>query len=226
MTFQGAVGVPFASNTTIGSGLDRAKKLCLMSKHWSQKRNQCFYMNQTDQTRAILTANLEGQLDSGVWVRIIVLHFAQQFGPPRSGRVGEAAQPSIRETRTPSMRRRPGIVSGGGKGLRRQQGRRSPETADGDSCRKGLGAAGAQTSLPHIRSTSLFSLTSFFELSNQAFINSTCRLFGIPLPNAIYLKATQSTSDALVNNLKSWHWQLRVMQRRHVKQPTHCLPRN
>ena len=93
MTFQGAVGVPFASNTTIGSGLDRAKKLCLMSKHWSQKRNQCFYMNQTDQTRAILTANLEGQLDSGVWVRIIVLHFAQQFGPPRSGRVGEAAQP-------------------------------------------------------------------------------------------------------------------------------------
>ena len=55
-------------------------------------------------------------------------------------------------------------------------------------------------------STSLFSLTCFYELSNQAFINSTCLLFGIPLPHAIYLKATQPTyaqcdiwGDALLN---------------------------
>ena len=59
-------------------------------------------------------------------------------------------------------------------------------------------------------STSLFSLTCFYELSNQAFINSTCLLFGIPLPHAIYLKTTQPTyaqcdiwGDALLN--KSTH---------------------
>ena len=35
-------------------------------------------------------------------------------------------------------------------------------------------------------STFLFSLTCFYELSNQAFINCTCLLFGIPLPHAIF----------------------------------------
>ena len=55
-----------------------------------------------------------------------------------------------------------------------------------------------------------FSLTCFYELSNQAFINSACLLFSIPLPHAIYLKATQPTytqcdiwGDALLN--KSTH---------------------
>ena len=36
-------------------------------------------------------------------------------------------------------------------------------------------------------------LTCFYELSHQASMNSTCLLFGVLLPHAIYLKATQST---------------------------------
>ena len=35
--------------------------------------------------------------------------------------------------------------------------------------------------------------TFFYAPSNQAFINSTCLLFGIPLLHAIYLEAKQST---------------------------------
>ena len=40
-------------------------------------------------------------------------------------------------------------------------------------------------------STSLFSLTSFYELSNEAFLTSTSILLGIPVPHALYLQATQ-----------------------------------
>ena len=78
-------------------------------------------------------------------------------------------------------------------------------------------------------STSLFSLTCFYELSNQAFINSTCLLFGIPLPHAIYLKARQPTyaqcdiwGDALLNKSTV----IQHMQLRHVRQHTHYSPRN
>ena len=38
-------------------------------------------------------------------------------------------------------------------------------------------------------STSLFSLTSFYELSNEALLHSTALLLGLPLPHALYLKA-------------------------------------
>ena len=37
-------------------------------------------------------------------------------------------------------------------------------------------------------STSLFSLTSFYELSNEALVHSTALLLGTPLPHALYLK--------------------------------------
>ena len=59
-------------------------------------------------------------------------------------------------------------------------------------------------------STPLFSLIRFYELSNEALINTTCLLFYIPLPHTIYLKATQSTytkcdiwADAIL--IKSTH---------------------
>ena len=38
-------------------------------------------------------------------------------------------------------------------------------------------------------STSLFSLNSFYELSNEALVHSTALLLGTPLPHALYLKA-------------------------------------
>ena len=38
-------------------------------------------------------------------------------------------------------------------------------------------------------STSLFSLTSFYELSNEALVHSTALILGLPLPHALYLKA-------------------------------------
>mmetsp|Transcript_52383 Transcript_52383/g.109281 ORF Transcript_52383/g.109281 Transcript_52383/m.109281 type:complete len:515 (-) Transcript_52383:93-1637(-) len=58
-------------------------------------------------------------------------------------------------------------------------------------------------------STSLFSLTSFYELSNEAFLTSTSLLLGIPIPHAIYLQATQPEyaksdiwADSLLNKSK------------------------
>ena len=68
-------------------------------------------------------------------------------------------------------------------------------------------------------------LTCFYELSHQASMNSTCLLFGVLLPHAIYLKATQSTfaqCDISVMHYSTNHH----MQQRHVRQPTHYLPRN
>jgi len=38
-------------------------------------------------------------------------------------------------------------------------------------------------------STSLFSLNSFYELSNEALVHATALLLGTPLPHALYLKA-------------------------------------
>ena len=38
-------------------------------------------------------------------------------------------------------------------------------------------------------STSLFSLNSFYELSDEAFVHSTALILGTPLPHALYLKA-------------------------------------
>jgi hypothetical protein len=40
-------------------------------------------------------------------------------------------------------------------------------------------------------STSLFSLTCFYELSNQAFLKASALLLDIPVPHALYLQATQ-----------------------------------
>ena len=59
-------------------------------------------------------------------------------------------------------------------------------------------------------STSLFSLTSFQELSNEAFLTSTSLLLGLPIPHALYLRDTQPQqadldiwADSLLN--KSAH---------------------
>ena len=59
-------------------------------------------------------------------------------------------------------------------------------------------------------STSLFSLTCFYELSNQAFLTTSALLLDIPVPHALYLRATQPNyitadiwADALLN--KSAH---------------------
>ena len=38
-------------------------------------------------------------------------------------------------------------------------------------------------------STSLFSLTSFYELTNETFLNSSALLLGIPVPHALFLKS-------------------------------------
>jgi hypothetical protein len=59
-------------------------------------------------------------------------------------------------------------------------------------------------------STSLFSLTSFQELSNEAFLTSTSLLLGLPVPHARYLQATQplyANTDIWADNLlnKSAH---------------------
>jgi hypothetical protein len=55
-------------------------------------------------------------------------------------------------------------------------------------------------------STSLFSLTCFYELSNQAFLTRSALLLDIPIPHALYLRATQQNyattdiwADALLN---------------------------
>ena len=53
-------------------------------------------------------------------------------------------------------------------------------------------------------STSLFSLTSFYELSNEAFLTSTSIILGIPVPHALYLQATQrqySNTDVWADSL-------------------------
>jgi hypothetical protein len=59
-------------------------------------------------------------------------------------------------------------------------------------------------------STSLFSLTCFYELSNQAFLTTSALLLDIPVPRALYLLATQPNyvtpdiwADTLLN--KSAH---------------------
>ena len=59
-------------------------------------------------------------------------------------------------------------------------------------------------------STSLFSLTCFYELSNQAFLTTAALLLDIPVPHALYLRDTQPAysttdiwADALLN--KSAH---------------------
>ena len=49
-------------------------------------------------------------------------------------------------------------------------------------------------------STSLFSLTFFYELSNEAFVHSTALLLGTPLPHALYLKA----HDEKYANIDEW----------------------
>ena len=56
-------------------------------------------------------------------------------------------------------------------------------------------------------SMSLFSLTSFYELTNKTFINSTSLLLGIPTPHALFLKSQGQQyasigvwSDFLLNN--------------------------
>ncbi len=59
-------------------------------------------------------------------------------------------------------------------------------------------------------STSLFSLTCFYELSNQAFLTTSVLLLNIPIPHALYLRETQqnyATTDIWADTLldKSAH---------------------
>ena len=74
-------------------------------------------------------------------------------------------------------------------------------------------------------STSLSSLTCFFQRSNQAFIDSTCLFFGLTLPmQSISKPHNQHTPKATygaMHNSTNKH-----LQQRHIKRPIHYLLRN